>query len=325
MCTYLKPDRTLRAFALVSVLVLVAILSLLALEFSQRSGINLKMAVNYSQAKKALYYAYGGYHAALTLLKNDTNSYDGPGDLWYGTFPPIPFGEGSVMVKIEDEKARFNMKNLVTAYGYEDKRRSVMLSRIFSTLAIEQTLVDGLVDWQDTDDIELPNGAELLYYNYLEPPHFPRNDKFITTGELLLVKGFDRDLFFLSPALRDPFGNEAYSSLDRYITVYGDGRININTAPAPVLLCISEDIDEFIVDDIIEYRENNHFSDEEDLKKVESISDTLYDEISSLITVKSNVFRITATGVSGGFSSTITSIVLRDSRGFRVVYYHRSL
>jgi general secretion pathway protein K len=313
------------AFALVSVLVLVALLALFALEFSQRSGINLKMAINHAEATQALYYAYGGYQAALTLLKSDTNDSDGPGDVWYGSLPPIPFGNGSISVSIEDEKSRFNLKKLVTAYGFEDKRRSVMLQRIFKLLDIDSSLVDALVDWQDSDEVQLPGGAEASYYNYLTPALTPRNNQFLTVGELLLVKGFDHKLFFLPPSARNGFADEEYLPLEEYITVYGDGKININTASKVVLVSLSEDMDEFIAEDIIGYRENTSFGGIEDLKNVETVSDTLYEEIKDLISVNSNVFRITARGVRSGFTGVITAVVLRDSRGFRVVYYHRSL
>ena len=147
----------------------------------------------------------------------------------------------------------------------------------------------------------------------------------LSTGELLLIKGFDRDAILLPPEARSPIGNEEYSSLQQYITVYGDGKININTAEKPVLLCLSTDMNEYIVDDIIKKRSNGAFNEIVDLKNVETVSDILYDEISSLITVKSDLFRITAIGTSGGFTKTITVVVLRDSRGFRVVYYNRSV
>jgi general secretion pathway protein K len=325
MCIYRKRDRGLRAFALITVLVLVALLSLFSLEFSQRSGINLKMSINHAEATRALYYAYGGYQAALTLLKSDANDYDGPGDLWYGSLPPIPFGEGIVSITIEDEKARFNLRTLVTTYGNEDRRRNVMLQRIFKTLDLDTSLVDALVDWEDSDELQLPGGAEASYYTYLNPPLSPRNAPFLTTGELLLVRGFDHELLFLSPAARESFTDGEYLPLADYITVYGDGRININTAPAVVLRCLSEDMNEFIAEDIIEYRQESVFDSIDDLKNVESVSDTLYDEIKDLITVSSNVFRITARGADRGLSRNITAVVFRDSRGFRVAYYHRSL
>ena len=325
MFLFQKRKKTARAFALISVLVLLSILSLVALEFSQRSGINMKMAINDAYAKKALYYAYGGYQVALSLLKNDTNEYDGSGDFWYGLLPAVPFGEGSISLVVEDEKARFNLTTLVTSYGEHNERRSVMLSRIFDVLSIDASVVDSLVDWQDTDDIELAGGAEVSYYTYLTPQMAPRNAQMRTTGEALLVRGMDRELFFLPPAARSVLGNEEYQALDRYMTVYGDGKININTAPEPVLLCLSEDMDTYITQEIIEKRNEAAFVQIEELKKVESVTDTLYDEISSLITVSSDVFRIRASGSTGGFTQNITAVVRRRSGGFTVVYYNRSL
>jgi general secretion pathway protein K len=298
---------------------------MLALEFSQRSRINLTMAVNYSDSKKALYYAYGGYQAALSLIKKDTNDFDGPGDFWYEMLPPIPIGEGIVAVDVRDEKARFNVRDMVTPRGTIDKRRTVMCERMFRALAIDPDLVYGIVDWQDKDDVVEQNGAELSYYSLLTPSYEPRNGQFVTSGEILLVKGFDRDLFFIPPSSRSPIANENFDALSNYITVYGDGKININTAPEPVLLSLSKDMDEYIVQDIIEFREKAVFENIEDLKKVKSVSDILYNEIRSLITVKSDLFRITARGVSGNFTQVITAVVLKESKGFRVVYYNRSL
>ncbi len=313
------------AFALISVLILVSILSLIALEFSKRSGIGLRMAVNYAQSRKAYYYAYGGYQTALKLLKMDTNDYDGPGDYWYSALPPIPLEDGSLMVSIEDEKANFNIRKLVTSRGTEDERRRAMLGRIFDILAIDTNVIDAIVDWEDSDDVSLPAGAESAYYANLTPPYSARNAPIITTGELLLIKGIDRDLFFLPPSARNSYLPEDLEPLNHYITVYGDGKININTAKPPVIRCLSKDMDESIVDDIIEYREQNAFKKTADLKDIETIPDVLYDEIASLITVKSDIFRITATGTTGEFVETITAVVVRESRGFRVVYFNRSL
>ncbi len=325
MYIFRKCKKRKKAFALISTLVLISILSMMALEFSQRSRINLTMSVNYSDSKKALYYAYGGYQAALSLLKKDTNDFDGPGDFWYGMLPPIPIGEGFVTVDISDEKARFNVRKMVTARGKMDKRRTVMCERIFRALAIEPSLVYGIVDWQDTDDLIEQDGAEFSYYSLLTPPYEPRNGQLVTSGEILLIKGFDRDLFFIPPSSRSPIALEEFAALDNYITVYGDGKININTAGVPVLLSLSKDMDEYIAQDIMEFKEKTVFENIEDLKKVKSVSDILYNEIRSLITVKSDLFRITARGISGNFYQVVTAVVLKESKGFRVVYYNRSL
>ncbi len=317
--------RRSRAFALMSVFVLVTALSFVTLEFTRSTSINLRMAVNSSMAKKALYYAFGGYKTALTVLKIDNNGYDGPGDYWYGELPPIPFEDGIIAVSIEDEKARFNIQEIVTEYGIEDKRRRVMLERIFDSLYLDKSVIDAIVDWQDSDEIPQGTGAEAYYYTALTPSYEVRNAPVITTGELLLVKDVDREMFFLPPSARSSLAPEGYRPLNDYLTVYGDGRININTAAYPVLLSLSRDMDETIVEDILEYRRESSFKSVEDLKNVETISDVLYDEIAPLITVKSDIFRITATGSAGSFVRTITAVVLRDSRGIRVVYFNRSL
>jgi general secretion pathway protein K len=329
MSLFKKRNAKAGAFALVSVLVLISVLSLVALEFSQRSVLHLRMTMNYAQSKKASAYAFGGYHAALSLLMNDSNGYDGPGDMWYGDLPAVPFGSGSVTVRIEDEQARFNVAKLVTEFGFEDKRRTAMLARLFEELALETSLVDGLVDWQDSDDLPLPGGAETAYYASLAPPSAPRNRPMLSPGEILTVREFDRDLLFLPPAKRSVTASEELLSLSEYVTVYGDGRFNINSAPVPVLQCLSADMDRSIAEDIVARRAAAPFEKIEDLKEVESVSDVLYDEISSLVTVKSTVFRVESSGrvnaAGGEITETVTAVVTRQGLGVKVVFFNRSL
>jgi general secretion pathway protein K len=320
-----RPRRS-AAFALMSVFVMVTVLSFVTLEFARTSNVSLKMTMNYAEAKKALYFAFGGYKTALTVLKLDTNEYDGPGDYWYGTLPPIPFEDGMILVSIEDEKARFNVRELVTEYGIEDQRRRVMLERIFESLYLDSSRIDAITDWEDKDnDPQGFGGAEVYYYNVQNPSYAIRNGPILTLGELLLLKDVDREMLFLPPSALSPMVPESYEPLYEYLTVYGDGKININTAAYPVLLSLSRDMDETIVNDILERRIDDPFTSPEDLKKVESVSDLLYDEIASLITVRSDVFRITSTGSVGGLVRVVTAVVLRDSRGVRVVYFNRSL
>ena len=328
MFLFRRHNKSYRAFALIAILVFIALLSLIALEFSKRSGIGLKLATNYADRKRALYYAYGGYQAALAVLRGDRNGYDGPKDIWYGQLPPIPFDRGVMAIKIEDEKARFNIKKLVAAQGADwvaHERKRAMTERLFEALNLEKSLIDAMIDWQDSDDISNPNGAEVAYYGNLSLPYSPRNEPFFTAGELLLVKGFSREEIFLPPSSRGIELEDEFESLSHYITVYGDGMININTAALPVLLSLSRDMDYFIARDIIEYRENHPFLSLEDLKNVESVTDVLYDEIESLISIKSNTFRITSEGISNRIVQRIEAVVLRQSKGFKVVYFTRSL
>ncbi len=328
MSSYRSRKKRFSAFALVAVLIFVVLLSLVALEFSKRSGIGLKLAVNYAEKKQAQYYAFGGYQAALALLRGDSNDYDGPKDVWYGPLPPIPFDRGYFVVNIEDEKARFNVKDLVVAQAdkwvVQERRRS-MLRRLFEELQLDPAIVDAIVDWQDTNDLPETSGVESVFYESLLPPYTARNSPMVTTGELLLVRGLDRKEIFLPPSARGYGEIEDVGPLSEYLTVYGDGRINVNTAGMPVLLSLSLDMDEYIARDIIEYREGHPFHEKEDLKNVESVTDLLYDEIESLIDVESNIFRITVEGISNKIVGRVSAVVMRQGKGFKVVYFNRSL
>ncbi|MBN2324734.1 MAG: general secretion pathway protein GspK [Spirochaetes bacterium] len=328
MSSFRSRKKRFFAFALVTVMVFVLLLSLVALEFSKRTGISLKLAVNFADKKQAQYYAFGGYQAALALLRGDSNDYDGPKDVWYGPLPPIPFDRGYIVVSIEDEKAKFNVKDLVVSQADEwvvQERRRSMLRRLFDELELDTAIVDTIVDWEDTNDLPEAAGVESAFYESLLPPYTARNEPVATTGELLLVKGIDRKKFFLPPSARGYGEIEEIGPLSEYLTVYGDGSINVNTADLPVLLSLSLDMDEYIARDIIEYRKDHPFHEKADLKNVESVTDLLYDEISSIIDVESNIFRITAEGISNEIVSRISAVVMRQGEGFKVVYFNRSL
>lgn len=81
-------------------------------------------------------------------------------------------------------------------------------------------IAQAILDWRDEDEDSHPMGAEDFYYQGLSPAYETKDGPFESVEELLLVKG-------MSPAL--------FALLAPYLTVYGSGRVNINTAARPVL------------------------------------------------------------------------------------------
>jgi len=107
-------------------------------------------------------------------------------------------------------------------------------------------LVDSLADWLDEDDDERENGAELGYYNSLDPSYVPANRPIMFREELLLVKGWNKQLLY---------GGKERTGIIDYLTIAGqDGKININTAPAQVLQALSDAMTEEFVVDLIDFR-----------------------------------------------------------------------
>ncbi len=84
-------------------------------------------------------------------------------------------------------------------------------------------LVASIEDWRDTDNDRREGGAEKFEYMVLKKPYECKNGPFESLEELLLVKG-------MTPQI--------YKRVAPYLTVYSSGKVNLNTAIAPVLLAL---------------------------------------------------------------------------------------
>lgn len=56
-------------------------------------------------------------------------------------------------------------------------------------------LVDVIADWQDKDEFKRLKGAEEWEYRQADLPYAPRNARVAAVSELLLLQGFDREIF----------------------------------------------------------------------------------------------------------------------------------
>jgi general secretion pathway protein K len=78
-----------------------------------------------------------------------------------------------------------------------------------------EALSEAVQDWRDEDDRERSHGAEGIYYRSRSGGYDCKDGPFENLEELLLVRG-------VTPAL--------FAKLEPYLTVYGSGRLNLNTA-----------------------------------------------------------------------------------------------
>ncbi len=84
-------------------------------------------------------------------------------------------------------------------------------------------LANNIIDWREFGQSHAEGFFSNEYYSNLEFPYEIKSKPFELIDELMLVQGF-------SP--------EVYESLYPFITVYGDGLVNINTASPKVLYAI---------------------------------------------------------------------------------------
>jgi len=91
--------------------------------------------------------------------------------------------------------------------------------------------IDSLEDWKDPNDAAHLNGAEDEYYSRQTPPYRAKNAPVTSLGELLWVRKGSEIL----SARIDPKITGRDESVMDHLTVEGDGKINVNTAPLVVL------------------------------------------------------------------------------------------
>jgi len=97
-----------------------------------------------------------------------------------------------------------------------------------------------------------------------------------------------------------------------YLSVHGDGKININTAGPVVLQALSTEMNEEMVRDMIAYREDptNDLTDIKWYQKVRGMDHIVFD--ADLLTTQSNYFEIRSTGVMGKMEQQLNVSVFRE-------------
>ena len=325
-----------KGVVLVLVLVVIALLSVLVLEFGQLMRVEAIMAGNYADGVKAFYLANSGVNLALFLIdrKENPEYEEWMEDLF--VFPmTVPLGEGEVSLNIVDEGGKINVNRLKREDGRLDRRRVEALLGLFDILnrqheepIFSAALAAAMVDWVDEDDevevfdfvlIGENEGAESDYYEDLDPPYRAKNAPFDTLRELLLVRGIDEEILYGGEAEEE---GEYKTGLSRYVTVYGEGRININTASLRVLQALDREIDEALAQGVLDYRQERGFEGIADIKRVEGITEEIFRRVERLITTdESQFFSVEAQGRVREATRLIKAVVERKPEGPEIIYW----
>ena len=303
--------------ALVVTLLIVATLTGLTLAFSEESGTELSLAGFAGDGYRAYQIARSGINFALGRLEQDEDKgMDSLREEWsllgvHG-FPENSPGEFSISGGVIDENGKINVNSLINEKGEVDEQIAGQLGRLFKVLGLDENLVNPILDWLDPDDEERLHGAETFYYRSLEDPYECANTYFLSVGQIFLLKGF-RGL--------QRFGEEGQKRLLDYLTIYSDGKININTASGEVLQSLHSDIDPPLAQSIIDYQNQEDFLSIDDLKKVPGIDDQRFNEIKGRLTVKSSAFSIEARVESREAVAGINAFAVRKEEKPVLVYW----
>ena len=181
--------------ALVSVLLVVAILMAIASRLLASHNLVINQHQNTFEANQALHYVLGAETLARQALYEDlTNSgkdSDHLGELWAQQTMPFELDEGGFLeAQLRDMNGCFNLNSVVGADGQLAMER---LQRLARNVGIQPQIADTWKDWID-NDIEVTGfGAEDRDYLIAQPPHRTPNEPVTDISEIYLLQNLDRE------------------------------------------------------------------------------------------------------------------------------------
>jgi general secretion pathway protein K len=307
-----------RGMALVLALAVIALLCSLLVDFSYTMMVDLTLAANQRDEHQAFYAARSGIEVAKHLLQEDDTEYDALDEDW-ALFEEHPGflsenDEGRFHGTIEDEAAKFPINALINEEGVIDVVRRGQLERLFEVLELDLDLIDPICDWLDSNSNAGPSGGEDAYYEELSPPYPCKDGPLASLEELLLVKDMTEEVLY---------GPDEKKGLIHYLTIYNDGPININTASAEVLQSLSEGIDEYLAQAIIDYRQEEPLKaiQYDDIKHLPGMTMEIFNEIRDQCDVKSSTFSLRVEGQVRDIKKRILVVLNRSGKTITPLFW----
>ncbi len=285
---------------LIITLMILALLVTIVVEFAYGVFVGTQALYNYRDAQRLSVLAESGTSLSSSYL---SGYLAGARYSMINAFP-IPVqgmpgqSEDELFISINDEQARFNINSIVYPNGKTNQESMASFQRLLKALDIDEMIAHRVADWIDRDGAErVSNGEENA-----------KNDLLYTRDELLFIEGMDE---------------KEYHKLLPYITIYGNGMININTAPAPVVKCLSSEIDDILAERVMDYRSYTPFEKTSDIMKVAGF-DTVGARLLGRITVKSSTFTIHSAASFVGISRIIETVFTIDGKSITTHYWKES-
>lgn len=237
-----------RGFALLAVMLVLALLGVVAGEFAFSMRLEAAMVRSYREEVQGRHLVEAAVQQAIREILTDSQLVGMAEDaLAFHRVPTtplprlarsrVPLGRGTFSYRITDEEGRLNLNT-----APPDR-----LDRLLAALDVDKqardVIVDSLQDWKDANELHRANGAESDYYQKLPVPYRARNANLADAAELRQIRGVTREIYV---------GRPDAPGLREFVTVHGPGQVNINTAAPPVLRALG--LSDAEISDILQAR-----------------------------------------------------------------------
>jgi general secretion pathway protein K len=218
-------------------------------------------------------------------------------------------GDGIVELRIDFERGRRNVREMS-----DDEWRELFEQAGVPNVEWD-TLLSCLTDWEDEDELTSLNGAESDDPFYRERGYECKNAPIDTVDELLLIKEWTEEILYGTP----PDAETPISGIADQLTVWGDGKINPNSASREVLYSLG--LAEDVIEAILELRmgpdgeagTEDDGLDQNDLAAIGLNSD--------LFTLVPEYISVTSVGRVGDLESRISAIFQRSGRELKSLFW----
>lgn len=223
-----------------------------------------------------------------SLLRREDKSYDALTDPWA---KPYIFEThlGTVSVEIVDEDRFLNPNYITKIRGLQE-----VFEKLFRFLEVDLELLNRILVW---------TGQEQGFIDL----EFPLKRKPMDSlNEIELFWDKKEDLYGKEK------DSEKKPGLFELLTVFSDGKVNINTAPVYVIFSLDKDIDWDLAKRIADYRKNKPFRSIRDLLLVRGITLDITYRLESKVKVRSRFFRVRMSIKTDKVETTLSFIYDRD-------------
>lgn len=208
--------RSERGAALLTVLLLVAVMAVVTAGALERLTLATRLATNVAALDQARAYGFTAEALAavrigdLVRAQGDRTTLKGD---WNGARFTLPIPGGLGTARVSDGGNCFNVNSVVTGGGADGTANLVVrpigqnqFRALMEVLGVPAqaalTIAASTVDWIDSDDSPQPNGAESDGYQRGPVPYRTANQPMADTSELRVVAGMTPDIYArLSPWL----------------------------------------------------------------------------------------------------------------------------
>lgn len=208
-------------------------------------------------------------------------------------------GRDAMLISVIDESGKLNINKMVNPNGTIEENQYMSMQRLLNILDVDEAVADLIADWIDKDFEERLSGSETG----------AKNGHLYSLDELMSIDGIT---------------DKIYKKLLPHVTIFGDGKVNINSADKFVLMSIDKEVNEELAKRVISYRELKPFSDSSHIQKVAGFSGTWVTNLMGRLTVKGNAFSVVATVFEEELQRSVTAVLVLQGGKLEYKYWKES-